>query len=40
MDKKEGSFRMEGTRVYSWLIHVSVWQNPPQYRKVISLQLK
>ena len=40
MDKKEGSFRMEGTRVYPWLIRVSVWQNPPQYCKVISLQLK
>ena len=23
-----------------WLIHVSVWQKPPQYFKVISLQLK
>ena len=29
-----------GTCVYPWLIHVNVWQKPPQYCKVISLQLK
>ena len=29
-----------GTRVHPWLIHVSVWQKPLQYCKVISLQLK
>jgi len=29
-----------GTRVHLWLIHVNVWQKPPQYYKVISLQLK
>ena len=29
-----------GTRVHPQLIHVSVWQNPLQYCKVISLQLK
>ena len=29
-----------GTHVHPWLIHVNVWQKPPQYRKVISLQLK
>ena len=29
-----------GTHVYPWLIHVNVWQKPPQYCKVISLQLK
>ena len=29
-----------GTRVHLWLIHINVWQNPPQYCKVISLQLK
>ena len=29
-----------GTHVHTWLIHVNVWQKPPQYRKVISLQLK
>ena len=28
------------TRVYLWLIHVNVWQKPPQYYKVVSLQLK
>ena len=30
----------EGTHVHPWLIHVNVWQNPLQYCKVISLQLK
>ena len=29
-----------GTHVHLWLIHVDVWQKPPQYCKVISLQLK
>ena len=29
-----------GTNVHPWLIHVNVWQNPPQYYKIISLQLK
>ena len=29
-----------GTHVRPWLIHVNVWQKPPQYCKVISLQLK
>ena len=29
-----------GTHVYPWLIHVNVWQKPPQYCKVIVLQLK
>ena len=28
------------THVYPSLIHVNVWQKPPQYCKVISLQLK
>ena len=28
-----------GTHVHVWLIHVDVWQKPPQYCKVISLQL-
>ena len=27
-----------GTHVHPWLIHVNVWQKPPQYCKVISLQ--
>ena len=22
---------MEGTHVYLWLIHIDVWQKPPQY---------
>ena len=26
--------------VHPWLIHVNVWQKPPQYCKVITLQLK
>ena len=34
-----GGFRM-GKHVHPWLIHVDVWQKPPQYCKVISLQLK
>ena len=29
-----------GTHVHPLLIHVNVWQKPPQYYKVISLQLK
>ena len=29
-----------GTHVHPQLIHVDVWQKPPQYCKVISLQLK
>ena len=29
-----------GTHVHPWLIHVNVWQKPPQYRTVISLQSK
>ena len=29
-----------GTYVHPWLIHVNLWQKPPQYCKVISLQLK
>ena len=28
-----------GTHVNPWLIHVSVWQKPLQYCKIISLQL-
>ena len=28
------------THVHLWLIHVSVWQKPPQYCKEIILQLK
>ena len=29
-----------GHMLYPWLVHVNVWQKPPQYCKVISLQLK
>ena len=29
-----------GIHVNPWLIHVNVWQNPLQYCKIISLQLK
>ena len=29
-----------GTHVHPWLIHADVWQKPPQYCKVIRLQLK
>ena len=29
-----------GTQVHPWLIHVDVWQKPPQYCKEIILQLK
>ena len=28
-----------GTQVQPWLIHVNVWQKPPQYCKEIILQL-
>ena len=37
-----GAFGMGGvgTYIHPWLIHVDVWQKPPQYCKVISLQLK
>ena len=34
-----GGLRM-GAHVHPWLIHANVWQKPPQYCKVISLQLK
>ena len=29
-----------GAQVQPWLIHVNAWQKPPQYCKVVSLQLK
>ena len=28
-----------GTNVHLWLIHVHIWQNPPQYCEVIRLHL-
>ena len=32
-------FRMEGTHVYLWPIHIDMWQKPSQFHKVIILQL-
>ena len=29
-----------GTHVHLWVIHVNIWQKPPQYCKEIILQLK
>ena len=31
---------MQVANVHPWLVHASAWQKPPQYGKVISLQLK
>ena len=39
MGGRWGVFK-RGTRVYLWLTHVDDWQNPPQYFKVLILQLK
>ena len=39
-DSPAGWDQERGTHVHPWLIHVKVWQKPPQYCKVISLQLK
>ena len=33
-------FRMGGTHVHLWLIHVDVWQGPPRCCEVIVLELK
>ena len=30
----------DGGHIHPWLIHVNVWQKPPQYCQVISLQFK
>ena len=38
--KVGGGAAGRGTHVHPWLIHVNVWQNPPQYCKAVSLQLK
>ena len=35
-----GRFKREGTYVYLWLIHITVWQKPTQHYKAIILQLK
>ena len=40
MGRKAGGRSGCGGHVHPWLIHVNVWQNPPQYCKIISLQLK
>ena len=34
---KGAVFKKEGTNVYLMLIHVDLWQKPPQYCKVIIL---
>ena len=40
-DNPEGWNEEGGGRgLDAWLIHVNVWQKPPQYCKVIILQLK
>ena len=39
-EEEGGGVQNGGTHVHLWLIHVDVWQNPPQYCKVICLQLK
>ena len=38
--KREFMLRGGGPHVHPWLIHIDVWQKPPQYCKVITLQLK
>ena len=38
--REEGGALGWGTHVHPWLIHVSVWQKPPQYYKAVSLQIK
>ena len=43
MTLRNGMGREVGGRIKigsTWLIHVNVWQKPPPYYKVISLQLK
>jgi len=32
-------FRMEGTYVYLWSVHVDVWQIPSQYCKVVKVKV-
>ena len=39
MRSEVGGRSQWGTHVHPWLIHVNVRQKPPQYCKVISLQL-
>ena len=40
MGREVGGWSGWGTHVHPQLIHVNVWQKPPQYYKVTSLQLK
>ena len=40
MGREVGGGSGGGTHVYSWLIHVNVWQKTLQYCKVISFLLK
>ena len=40
MGREVGGGSGWGTHVHQWWIHVSVWQKPPQYCKVIRLQFK
>ena len=40
LGRERGSGSRWGIHVHPWLIHVNVWQKPPQYCKVVSLQLK
>ena len=35
-----GRFKMQGTCMYLWLIHVAIWQKPTKYCKAIILQFK
>ena len=35
-----GRWVQDGGHVHPWLIYVNVWEKPPQYCKVVSLQLK
>ena len=34
-----GEFRMEGTHVSLWPIHIDVWQNPRQYYNYPSIRI-
>ena len=40
LEKRLTSVWQNDQPVHSWLIHLNVWQKPPQYCKVISFQLK
>ena len=40
MGREVGGVSGGGTHIHPWLIHVNIWQKPPQYCKVIVLLLK